>query len=166
MVNTQDVLRAARSRRAVLARALAIAAWRGRGRARARAGAACAAVLPSQAPIAALVIAALLGAVALGKLYAVEAAASGGAPLLAGAALSRQLDRALLRAVVGDAMVLTGLLMALLVAATTFSLVLRGFGTDGLIARGCSRSPATRACCSPRCWPAWSRARSCSTPSR
>jgi TRAP-type mannitol/chloroaromatic compound transport system permease large subunit len=135
VVNTQDVLRAAIvPGLAVLAGALAIAAWRGRGRARhapapMRRGDAVPAL------IAALVIAALLGAVALGKLYAVEAAASGGVLLLAWAALSRQLDRALLRAVVGDAMVLTGLLMALLVGATTFSLVLRGFGTDGLIAR-------------------------------
>jgi TRAP-type mannitol/chloroaromatic compound transport system permease large subunit len=84
--------------------------------------------------IAALVIALLLGAVAVGRLYAVEAAATGGVLLLAGGLASGHVDRALLRAVVGDAMVLTGLLMALLVGATTFSLVLRGLGTDALIA--------------------------------
>jgi TRAP-type mannitol/chloroaromatic compound transport system permease large subunit len=136
IVNTQDVLRAAIVPGfAVLCAALAIAAWRGRGRPRAtppplgRGDAA-------QATIAALAIALLLGAVASGRLYAVEAAASGGVLLLAWGLASRQLDRERLRAVLRDAMKLTGLLMALLIGATTFSLVLRGFGTDGLIARG------------------------------
>ncbi|HUP08399.1 MAG TPA: TRAP transporter large permease subunit, partial [Caldimonas sp.] len=45
------------------------------------------------------------------------------------------LDRGRLKDVLADAMALTGLLFALLIAATTFSLVLRAFGTDLLVAR-------------------------------
>ena len=134
IVNSQDVMRAALlPGLAVLVLALAIAAWRARGRARAafaplgRAGLA-------QATGAAIVIVVLLGAVATGRVYAVEAAATGGLLLLAWGAITRRLDRALLVAVLGDAMALTGLLMALLVGATSFSLVLRGFGTDVLVA--------------------------------
>ena len=136
IVNTQDIVRAALLPGLfVFATALAIAAWRGRGRA------------PQTAPVlrrgewieasaVALAIVALLGSVAAGRLYAVEAAATGAVALSAWAALSRRLDRPTLRAVLADAMVLTGLLMALLVAATSFSLVLRAFGTDALVAAG------------------------------
>ncbi len=135
IVNTQDVMRAALVPGGlVLALSLGWIAWRSRGDA-----------LPGPAPaprreligagIAAAVIVGLLAGVALGRLYAVEAAASGGLLLLGYAGLTRQLDRGLLRAVLADAMTLTGLLLALLVAATTFSLVLRAFGTDLLIAR-------------------------------
>ncbi|HEV7576056.1 MAG TPA: TRAP transporter large permease subunit [Caldimonas sp.] len=136
IVNTQDIVRAALwPGLAVLVAALAIAAWRGRGRA------------PPPAPTlrrgdwieaaaVALAIVALLGAVAVGRLYAVEAAATGAVALFVWAAASHRLDRATLRLVLADAMVLTGLLMALLVAATSFSLVLRAFGTDALVAAG------------------------------
>ena len=134
IVNTQDVMRAALLPGAlVLLIAMLYAAWRGRGRP-------MAAVAPlgwrpaCTAAVAALVIAGLLTGVALGFFYAVEAAAAGGLLLLLYAAGSGQIDRALLRNVLDDAMTLTGLLLALLVAATSFSLVLRGFGTDLLIA--------------------------------
>ena len=134
IVNTQDVMRAALlPGLAVLVIALAIAAWRGRGRARS-AFAPLARAAVAQAAGAAIVIVVLLGAVAAGRVYAVEAAAAGGLLLLVWGAFTGRLDRALLVAVLGDAMTLTGLLMALLVGATSFSLVLRGFGTDGLIA--------------------------------
>ncbi|MEO8155200.1 MAG: TRAP transporter large permease subunit, partial [Rhizobacter sp.] len=43
------------------------------------------------------------------------------------------------RHVLHDTMTLTGLLLALLMAATTFSLVLRGFGTDVLISQALGR---------------------------
>lgn len=136
IVNTQDVLRAAIvPGLAVLVSALAIAAWRGRGRPR-QAPPTLARRELAEAAVAAVVIVVLLGAVALGRLYAVEAAATGGVFLLAWGVVSRRLDLALFRAVLGDAMALTGLLMALLIGATTFSLVLRGFGTDALVARG------------------------------
>ncbi|MGZ5185425.1 MAG: TRAP transporter large permease subunit [Caldimonas sp.] len=134
IVNTQDVMRAALvPGLAVLVAALSIAAWRSRGRDRAR-------IAPLergtmlQAAGAAIVIVALLAAVATGRVYAVEGAAAGGLLLLTWAALTRRLDRPLLGAVLGDAMELTGLLMALLVGATSFSLVLRGFATDVLVA--------------------------------
>ena len=134
IVNTPDVMRAALlPGLTVLVAALGLATWRVRGRARAAPrplgrGSAM------QAAGAALVIAALLVAVATGRLYAVEAAATGGLLLLGWGAFTRRLDRAVLRAVLGDAMTLTGLLMALLVGATSFSLVLRAFGSDALVA--------------------------------
>ena len=87
------------------------------------------------ATLAASGIAALLIGVATGRLYAVEAAASGALLLVAYAAASSQLDRQLVRHVLHETMTLTGLLVALLVAATTFSLLLRGFGTDVLVAQ-------------------------------
>jgi tripartite ATP-independent transporter DctM subunit len=136
IVNTQDVVRAALvPGLLVFVAALAIAAWRGRRRR--------AAPAPRQsrrdaieAAVAALAIVLLLGAVASGRLYAVEAAATGAVGLFAWALVARRLDRALLAGVLGDAMTLTGLLMALLIGATSFSLVLRAFGTDTLVASG------------------------------
>jgi TRAP-type mannitol/chloroaromatic compound transport system permease large subunit len=139
IVNTQDVVRAALlPGLLVLACALAIAAWRGRGRPamRARPLARGAAV---RAAVVAGVIVLLLGAVASGRLYAVEAAASGAVALAAWAFATRRLDRAALRAILAEAMVLTGVLMALLVAATSFSLVLRALGTDLLVGDGLQR---------------------------
>ena len=72
-----------------------------------------------------------------------------------------------LRAVLDDAMTLTGLLFALLVAATSFSLVLRAFGTDALVAAGLAALAAHPAAAARRgARPDSSPARSCSTPSR
>ncbi|MDP9974123.1 TRAP transporter large permease subunit [Variovorax paradoxus] len=82
-----------------------------------------------------LLIGTLLVLVTLGKVRAVEGAAAAGVLLLGWGLASRQLTRPVLWQVLDDAMALTGALYALLVAATTFSLLLRGFGTDGLIAR-------------------------------
>ena len=139
IVNTQDVVRAALlPGLLVFAAALAIAAWRGRKRPPATPpplGRAAAV----QAGIVASVIVGLLAAVASGRLYAVEAAASGATGLVVWAVASRRLGLGALRAVLVDAMVLTGVLMALLVAATTFSLVLRALGTDGLVAEALQR---------------------------
>ena len=136
IVNTQDVMRAALVPGAiVLVLALAWTAWRTRRGARP----ATTALRPGEgatAAIAAAVIAALLGSVAVGRLYAVEAAASGAVLLSIYAAARRQLTRSVIGHVLVDTMTLTGLLMALLVAATTFSLVLRAFGSDALIAQG------------------------------
>jgi len=82
-----------------------------------------------------LLIGALLVLVTLGKVRAVEGAAAACVLLLGWGVVSRQLTRPVLWQVLDDAMALTGALYALLAAATTFSLLLRGFGTDGLIAR-------------------------------
>ena len=72
----------------------------------------------------------LLGAVAVGVLYAVEAAATGAFLLTVAALVTRQLSLPLLRNVLRDTIAISGALFALLVAATTFTLVFRAFGTD------------------------------------
>ena len=135
IVNSQDVMRAALVPGAlVLVGALLLAAWRARGRAT-RATAPLAPSEVATALLAALLIGGLLAGVAVGRLYAVEAAATGAMLLLVYAAGTDRIDRAVLHRVLHDTMTLTGLLFALLVAATTFSMVLRGFGTDLLIGR-------------------------------
>ena len=140
IVNTQDVVRAALlPGLLVFAAALAIAAWRGRRRAPATPPPPLGRAAAVQASIVAIVIVGLLAAVASGRLYAVEAAASGATGLVVWAVASRRLGLGALRAVLVDAMVLTGVLMALLVAATTFSLMLRAFGTDALVAEALQR---------------------------
>lgn len=83
---------------------------------------------------AALLIIALLGGVALGYLYAVEAAATGGIALVAYGFATRTLRRSLLMDALQDTLVITGSLFALLVGATFFTLVQRAFGTDRWLA--------------------------------
>ncbi len=78
-------------------------------------------------------VALMLAAVASGRVYAVEAAAAAGMALLAWGIASGQL-RGQWRAVLDEAMTLTGMVFGLLVAATTFTLVLRGLGTDAWLA--------------------------------
>lgn len=78
-------------------------------------------------------IIALLALVATGRIRAVEAAAAAGVTLLVWGLVSRQLTRPVLARVLDDALALTGALFALLVAAVTFSLLLRAFGTDVLV---------------------------------
>jgi TRAP-type mannitol/chloroaromatic compound transport system permease large subunit len=80
---------------------------------------------------AALVL--LLVLVASGRVRAVEGAASAGVALLLWGFASRQLTWEHLRAALNDAMTITGVLFALLLAATSFSLVLRLLGTDRLV---------------------------------
>ena len=134
IVNTQDVMRAALVPGAlVLLLALLLAAFRSSSGGTRPPRPALRGGQVLTAAVAALVIGALLVGVAIGRLYAVEAAATGGLLLLVYAACSSQVDRALVRHVLHDTMTLTGLLLALLIAATTFSLVLRGLGTDVLI---------------------------------
>ena len=86
------------------------------------------------AAISALAIAALLGSVALGYLYAVEAAAAGGVALVAYGIATRSLDRAAIAEICSDCLAVTGALFALLLAATFFTLLQRAFGTDRWIA--------------------------------
>jgi TRAP-type mannitol/chloroaromatic compound transport system permease large subunit len=86
------------------------------------------------AAVTAAFIGALLIGVTLGYLYAVEAAATGGVALALWGFATRTLDRAVLRAVLADTIAVTGALFALLVGATTFTLVVRAFGTDRWIA--------------------------------
>jgi tripartite ATP-independent transporter DctM subunit len=75
----------------------------------------------------------LLGGVAAGYFYAVEAAAMGATALLAAGLVTGRLGGAAMRALLHDVMAITGALFSLLVAATTFTLVLRLLGTDRLV---------------------------------
>jgi TRAP-type mannitol/chloroaromatic compound transport system permease large subunit len=84
--------------------------------------------------IAISVILVLLGGVFSGKLFAVEAAATGGVLLLGASVLTGALSRPQWRSVLVDTLGLSGALFALLVGASTFSLVFRLFGTDRWIA--------------------------------
>ena len=79
-------------------------------------------------------IVALLAAVALGYVYAVEAAATGGVALFLFGLTTRALNGPLLTEILRDTMAVTGALFALLIAATMFTLVVRAFGTDRWIA--------------------------------
>ena len=81
------------------------------------------------------VILALLGSVFLGKMLAVEAAATGCVILLTLALASRALNWSQWQCVLQDTLSLSGALFALLVGASTFSLIFRLLGTDLWIAR-------------------------------
>jgi tripartite ATP-independent transporter DctM subunit len=81
--------------------------------------------------LAALLV--LLGGVATGYFYAVEAAAMGGFALLTAGLLTGRLNVSVLREVFHDAIAITGALFFLLLTATTFTLVLRLLGTDRLV---------------------------------
>jgi tripartite ATP-independent transporter DctM subunit len=76
----------------------------------------------------------LLGAVALGFFYAVEAAALGAFVLFTGGLVTGRLRGGVLHEVLTQAMAMTGALFALLIAATTLTLMLRILGTDRLVA--------------------------------
>jgi TRAP-type mannitol/chloroaromatic compound transport system permease large subunit len=136
IVNTQDVFTGALVPAALLLVLCALVAWR-----RARAAHEAAATAPQDADVpsakervtAVFAIAAvggLLAAVTLGYLYAVEAAATGALACVVYGMLIRALDRAAWREILDETIALTGALFAVLIAATVFSLVFRGFGTD------------------------------------
>ena len=75
----------------------------------------------------------LLGGVATGYFYAVEAAAVGAFTLLCAGFVTGRLHHKVLRELLHDAIAITGALFSLLIAATTFTLVLRLLGTDRLV---------------------------------
>jgi len=75
----------------------------------------------------------LLGGVAAGYLYAVEAAATGAAVLAVYGIGSGALGGAALRDLLAETLTVTGALFALFVAATTLTLVFRAFGTDRVL---------------------------------
>jgi tripartite ATP-independent transporter DctM subunit len=85
------------------------------------------------AAVALVALLVLLGGVATGYFYAVEAAAMGATALLLMGFVTGRLRGAVLRQVLADAMAMTGALFALLIAATTLTLVLRLLGTDRLV---------------------------------
>jgi TRAP-type mannitol/chloroaromatic compound transport system permease large subunit len=81
--------------------------------------------------LAALLI--LLGGVAAGYFFAVEAAAVGAFALLVAGLVTGRLRGEAMRALLHDGIAITGALFSLLLAATTFTLVLRLLGTDRLV---------------------------------
>jgi tripartite ATP-independent transporter DctM subunit len=139
-INTQDVFRGALVPSAIfLALTLALAWWIGRRTRLDAAGEEAAQERLSlgewlTALVTLLLILALLAAVVLGYVYAVEGAAAGGFALVLFGLASGALDADTLRQVLRDTMAVTGALFALFVAATTFTLVFRAFGTDRLLA--------------------------------
>lgn len=142
IINTQDIFRGALLPAAMLLLLhLAIALWQGR-RDMAPQAVSVADVPDRKDWLTALVtftgIAGLLGAVVAGWLYAVEAAATGGVALFLFGALSGHLTGKVLREALHETMAISGSLFALLIGATTFTLVLRTFETDRWIATALS----------------------------
>jgi tripartite ATP-independent transporter DctM subunit len=138
-INTQDVFRGALPAAAIFLVLTAVLAWR-MGK---RAGPANAGVEVGKqmtmwdwtiAAATLFFIVGLLAAVVAGYVYAVEAAAAGGTALFAIGLASRTLTLKVLGQVLRDAMTITGALFALFAGATTFTLVVRAFGTDRTIA--------------------------------
>ena len=138
IINTQDVFRGALPPAAILLLfCVLIAWWEGSSAARlaARVPAPPGPDAPNRtdrliATVTVAIIIALLTSVTLGYLYAVEAAATGGVTLYLAGLATRTLSNARLKEVLRDTMAVTGALFALLIGATTFTLVLRAFGTD------------------------------------
>ncbi len=134
VINTQDVFHAALAPAGiflVLCIALAWFAGRHHGLPPERER-----VTPQQVILAAFALVALLallGGVATGYFYAVEAAAMGAFTLLCAGLIGGQLRGAALRELLHDAIAITGALFSLLIAATTFTLILRLLGTDRLV---------------------------------
>jgi tripartite ATP-independent transporter DctM subunit len=145
-INTQDVFRGALTPAAIFLLLTAALAWRiGR-----RTSSAEASVAPGErmtkrewaiAATTLLFVVGLLAAVVAGYVYAVEAAAAGGMALFVIGLASRTLSLKLLGRVLRDTTAITGALFALFVGATTFTLVIRAFGTDQVIAGLIQRIP-------------------------
>jgi tripartite ATP-independent transporter DctM subunit len=85
------------------------------------------------AALSLLALVALLGGVATGYFYAVEAAAVGAFTLLVAGLVTGRLSGKAMQSLLHDALAITGALFTLLLAATTFTLVLRLLGTDRLV---------------------------------
>ena len=131
MVNTQDVMHAALLPALCVLVLWALVAWWNTRDLKENKPAAQ--LKPAQAAIALIAggtIVLLLTGVFTGKLFAVEAAATGGVLLIAFTLASRSLRLSDWTSVCADSLALSGALFALLVGATTFSLVFRLFGTD------------------------------------
>jgi tripartite ATP-independent transporter DctM subunit len=143
IVNTQDVLRAAILPAGLLVLLTLPIGWWGGNRGR-DSGSDAAAPVGRQAPtwdellvtIAAVTfLLVLLGGVAAGRFFAVEAAAAGAVTLFTAGLLTRRICGRTLGAMLSEVLATTGALFAPLLAATTFTLVLRLIGTDRLIER-------------------------------
>jgi TRAP-type mannitol/chloroaromatic compound transport system permease large subunit len=148
IINTQDVLHAALLPALAVLIAWSLVAWR-QGRSNAAGGPAIEPPIPLSgrdvllASCAVLGVLLLLAGVFTGRLLAVEAAATGGCLLALLAAVFRSLDVSAWRAVLEDTLALGGALFALLVGATTFSLVFSVFGTGAWLAQSALESGAS-----------------------
>jgi tripartite ATP-independent transporter DctM subunit len=135
VINTQDVFHAALAPAGIFLLLCIVLAWHA-GRGQELAPHTRDRVTPQQIVLAAVALVSLLvllGGVATGYFYAVEAAAMGAFALLSAGLVSGRLRGAILREVLHDAIAITGALFSLLIAATTFTLVLRLLGTDRLV---------------------------------
>ncbi len=142
VINTQDVFRGAIVPAALLFVSFLLVAWAaGRRQAEPRETPQIDAAEWIIAAATIACIAGLLGAVMLGYLYAVEAAATGAVALCAVGFASGTLRGETLRTLLDETMTVTGALFALFVAATTFTLTFRAFGTDRLLAAMVSAMP-------------------------
>jgi tripartite ATP-independent transporter DctM subunit len=142
VVNTQDIFHAALLPGAIfLALCLALSFVTGRtaDKLPAREPLAPAQGLLAAVALGCLVV--LLGGVTIGYFYAVEAAAMGAFALLVAGLVSGRLARAELGKMLSDAIALTGALFSLLLAATTFTMILRLLGTADLVGRLVSAIP-------------------------
>ena len=136
IINTQDLLRGALVPAGMFIVGCLIVSWL-----IGRRSIAAAPVVPDKARAIDVLIAVLsvaflvllLGGVALGRFFAVEAAASGAFVMFTAAAVSGRLRDGVLGRILADTIASTGALFAPLLAATTFTLVLRLLGTDKLI---------------------------------
>lgn len=141
LINTQDVFHAALGPAgAVLLLWALVAWWRGRHTPTAERVTTVAAGHWGLALAAAGAIGVLLGGVFLGKILAVEASATACVLLMLLTLLSRSLDAAQWRTVFTEAMQLSGALLALLVGASTFSLVFNLLGTPQWITQAIAQS--------------------------
>lgn len=145
IVNTQDIFNAALLPGLAVFLLWALAVWWG-ARRQPRAQATAPSPSPSRGDVAMTLvvvagIAALLGGVLAGRLFAVEAAAAGACLLALGTLVFRALPWAAWREVLADTLALSGALFALLAGATTFSLVLQLFGTNRWLADLVLHSP-------------------------
>ncbi len=143
IVNTQDIFRAA-----LVPAALTLACWLLVAFKQSRRALAQEAAAPLRARAAnswrgssSASVLVLLGGVASGVFYAVEAAATGCVALLAAGLVTRALTFAALKDILRDTLAISGALFALLVAATTFTLVLRVLGADRLVTESLVAAP-------------------------
>jgi tripartite ATP-independent transporter DctM subunit len=146
VINTQDVLRAAIVPAALFLALILVVGWVSGNRSKSdeRAGATAepptwAEILLSLATLAFLVL--LMAGVATGRIYAVEGAATGAFVLFTAGVLTRHINFKTLGPMLAETMALTGTLFAPLLAATTFTLVLRLLGTAKLIERWIAALP-------------------------
>jgi len=138
IINTQDVMRGALLPAGILLVLCLLVAWRVGNRAAPAIAKPAAADRPSavELVLSALTLTFLLlvlGGVATGYFYAVEAAATGAFVLFCAGVLTGRIGRGTLSPMLSETMATTGALFAPLLAATTFTLLLRLLGTDKLI---------------------------------